>query len=80
MTKKTTNGQLVYEPPYSQGELDEIVNKVRIEERYTANKVMGDLGIPAQNRPKIFVEAGEIVMNMILSPPKKADEVDPGMQ
>lgn len=77
MTKMIKNGQVIYEAPYSQIELEEIVNKVRIEERYVANKIMGDLGIPAQNRPKDYRDAGEIVLGMILAPPKK-EEPDPG--
>lgn len=52
-------------------EVQQIVNNVRIEERYLANKIMGDLGIPAANRGKIYTEAGEIVMSMILAPPKE---------
>lgn len=77
MTKETVNNQIVYKEPYSQKDIDEMINKVRIEERYIANKVMGDFGIPASNRPPVYREAGDIIMNMILAPPKKPDEPDP---
>lgn len=79
MTKELVNGQTVFKPPYSQADLDEMINKVRIEERYIANKVMGDFGIPVTQRPPIYKEAGEIIMNMILAPPKKPDEPDPSL-
>ena len=62
---------------YTQEEVDNIINKVRIEERYIANQVMGDAGIPVDRRPKIYGEAGQIVMNKILAPQKKPD-LEPG--
>lgn len=65
------------EKMYTEQELQTIVNKVRVEERYIANTVLGDAGIPVERRPKIYSEAGQIVMNMILAPPKKP-EPDPG--
>lgn len=52
-------------------EVAQIVNNIRIEERYLANKIMGDAGIPAVNRPKIYTEAADIVTNIILSPKKQ---------
>ena len=61
------------EKKYTQEEVDAIVNKVRIEERYIANTVMGDVGIPVNQRPPIYKEAGKIVMGMILAPPKPKD-------
>ena len=76
MTKAVVNGIVVYEAPYSEEEKNELVNKVRIEERYIANKVLGDVGVPVERRPKIYAEAGDIVMNMILAPPKKPEPVD----
>lgn len=62
---------------YNQEEVDRIINKVRIEERFLANQLMGDLGIPAVNRKyvnekiSIYVEAAEIVKNLILTPSQK---------
>ena len=76
MTKAVVNGQTVFEAPYSEDEMKELINKVRIEERYIANSVMGDAGIPVERRPKIYADAGQIVMNMILAPPKKQEPVD----
>jgi hypothetical protein len=60
---------------YTQDEVDTIVNNVRINERYMANQLMGDLGIPADRRvapdgKPIYAEAARIVMNAILAPPK----------
>lgn len=67
---------------YNQEEVDRIINKVRIEERFLANQLMGDLGIPAVNRKyvnekiSIYVEAAEIVKNLILTPSQKnPDEI-----
>lgn len=45
--------------------LTHIVNNVRIEERYAANKVLGDFGIPANQRPKIYTAAGEYVASIV---------------
>lgn len=45
----------------------QIESNVRIEERYLANKIMGDLGIPSNQRPKIYTEAADIITNIILS-------------
>ena len=77
MTKAMVNGKLVFEAPYSEEDKNEIINKVRIEERYIANSVLGDLGIPADRRPKIYVEAGNIVMSMILGPASKPADDQP---
>lgn len=52
-------------------EVAAIMNNLRIQERYLANKVMGDMGIPANQRPKIYTEAADIVVNMILSKPEE---------
>ena len=65
------------EKKYTQEEVDAMINKIRIEERYIANTVMGDAGIPVNARPPIYKEAGKIVMDMILAPPKKKEEQDP---
>jgi hypothetical protein len=63
---------------YTQEDVDKIVNNVRIEERYMANQLMGNLGIPANARispdgKKIYEEAANIIMGLILAPPKKPD-------
>lgn len=50
-------------------EVAAIMNNLRIQERYLANKVMGDMGIPSNQRPAIYTEAADIVTNMILSKP-----------
>lgn len=68
------------EKTYTQSEVDQIVNNVRIEERYLANQLMGDLGIPAASRKyanekiSIYVEAADIVKSLILAPAKKQEE------
>lgn len=61
------------EKTYTQKEVDDIVNNTRIEERYIANQVMGDLGIPANQRlgpggKLIYTQAADIVMSMMLKP------------
>ena len=70
---------------YTQEDMDRVVNNVRINERYMANQLMGDLGVPAANRRSpdghpIYTEAAQIVMNAILAPPPKKPEPipDPG--
>ena len=65
MTKKTINEQDVFESPYSQEEHDEIVNKVRIEERFISDDFLGSIGVPAKNRLKVFVDAGNIIKNIV---------------
>ena len=75
MVTHVADGKRIVEAPYSQAELDTIVNNVRIEERYIANMVLGDLGIPAERRPKIYNDAGKIIMDIILAPPKAEPEV-----
>ena len=67
---------------YTQEDMDRVVNNVRINERYMANQLMGDLGIPAANRRSpdghpIYAEAAQIVMNAILAPPKKPEPTPP---
>ena len=52
-------------------EVAQIVNNIRIEERYLANKIMGDAGVPAVNRPKIYTDAADIITNIILAPKKQ---------
>ena len=80
MTTRTVGGKPVMEAPYTQEEVESMINKIRIEERYMANEVMGNFGIPAERRPKIYTEAGTIIMNMILAPAKKAPAEDPSTQ
>jgi hypothetical protein len=51
-----------------------VADKVRIEERYLANQLMGDLGIPANARlapsgNPIYTDAAKIVMNRLLLKP-----------
>lgn len=64
---------------YTQEDMDRVVNNVRINERYMANQLMGDLGIPVERRRSpdghpIYAEAAQIVMNAILTPPPKKPE------
>ena len=66
---------------YTQEDVNKIINNVRINERYMANQLMGDLGIPSSRRVSpdghlIYPEAATIVMNAILSPPKKEEHED----
>jgi hypothetical protein len=70
------------ERTYTQEEVDNIINNVRINERYMANQLMGDLGIPAERRVSpdgklIYAEAAGIVMRMLLVPKKKKEETPP---
>ena len=70
---------------YTEEEVADIVNKVRIEERYIANQLMGNLGIPANARispggKPIYTEAAEIVMNVILAPPQGQPPEKPPVQ
>ena len=58
---------------YTQKQMDAAVNKTRIEERYIANQLMGNLGIPVQNRrgpdgKPIYEESAAIVMGLLLKP------------
>lgn len=69
------------EKKYTQAEVDTLINNVRIEERYIANQIMGNLGIPVNARLSpdgrpIYAEAANIVMSLILSP-KKVQGVEP---
>lgn len=68
---------------YTQEQMDDAINKIRIAERYMANQLMGNLGIPLQHRispdgKEIYKEAADIVMGLVLAPPKKPDP-DPGV-
>jgi hypothetical protein len=70
------------EKTYTQKEVDAIINNVRINERFMANQLMGDLGIPVEKRrapdgTPIYKEAEKIVMNAILAPPKKQEDIPP---
>lgn len=67
------------EKTYTQKEVDNIINNVRIDERFMANQLMGNLGIPAERRLSpdgklIYKEAADIIMNILHTPPKKPDE------
>ena len=64
------------EKTYTQEEVDKIINSIRIEERYIANQLMGNLGIPADRRvapngKPIYKEAADIVMGLILNTGEK---------
>lgn len=73
-------------PVYTQTQLDAIVAEVRIEERFIANQLMGDLGIPAERRvapdgKPIYTQAADIVMKHLLrndfeNPEKSKDTKD----
>jgi hypothetical protein len=67
------------ERTYTQEEVDNIINNVTITERYMANQLMGDLGIPVERRVSpdgklIYAQAAQIVMNRILAPAQKKAE------
>ena len=56
---------------YTQSDMDNEVSNVRIEERYIANQLMGDLGIPVDRRigpngQPIYDQAARIVMSTLL--------------
>jgi len=69
MTDKNYTAKELDDFAKSNPEVAAIMNNLRIQERYLANKVMGDMGIPANQRPKIYTEAADIVTNMILAKP-----------
>jgi len=69
MTDKNYTAKELNDFAKSNPEVAAIMNNLRIQERYLANKVMGDMGIPANQRPKIYTEAADIVTNMILAKP-----------
>ena len=71
MTDKTYSSKELSEFSKANPQVAFILNNCRIEERFLANKVMGDLGIPANQRPKIYTEAADIVTNLIVSGPKE---------
>jgi hypothetical protein len=73
MTEKQYTSKELDDFAKANPEVSAIANNIRIEERYLANKVMGDLGIPAQQRPKIYTEAADIVTNIILSHGKEPE-------
>lgn len=77
MTEKNYNGKELDDFAKANPEVSAIVNNIRIEERYLANKVMGDFGIPANQRPKIYTEAADIVTNILLRG-NKEPEPTPG--
>ena len=67
---------------YTQKDMDTAIVNVRIEERYIANQLMGDLGIPASSRVApdgrpIYTEAADIVMKSLLKGPEKPVEQKP---
>ena len=56
---------------YTQSDMDNAISNVRIEERYIANQLMGDLGIPVDRRigpngQPIYDQAARIVMSTLL--------------
>lgn len=71
MTEKQYTAKELDDFSKANPEVAAIMNNLRIQERYLANKVMGDMGIPANQRPKIYTEAADIVVNMILSKPEE---------
>jgi hypothetical protein len=71
MTEKQYTSKELDDFAKANPEVSAILNNLRIQERYLANKVMGDMGIPANQRPKIYTEAADIVTNMILSKPEE---------
>ena len=71
MTDKNYTAKELDDFAKSNPEVAAIMNNLRIQERYLANKVMGDMGIPANQRPKIYTEAADIVTNMILAKPEE---------
>lgn len=71
MTEKNYTAKELDDFAKANPEVAAIMNNLRIQERYLANKVMGDMGIPANQRPKIYTEAADIVTNMILAKPEE---------
>ncbi len=70
---------------YTQSDMDGAINATRIEERYIANQLMGDLGIPADRRiapngQPIYVQAADIVMRTMLRQPQKEETQPPSDQ
>jgi hypothetical protein len=57
---------------YSPKELEEIINKRVIEERFIADNVLANFGIKAQQRPQIYRQASAIVSDLV----KKSAKID----